>query len=139
MSDWRAGYFNSYLCPTDIDNLTHNHHWCNVFVPGQQNINVLELVPILVAARYFGHEWSNKHVLCFSDNTQVVSAINKGVSVNKMSMSILRELFWLRVYFNFYITARHIPGSCNIIPDMLSRISRYNSIEHSLLPYMCCR
>lgn len=137
-NDWMAGYFNTSLFPTDVHQV-HSHHWSNVYLHGDGNINVLELVPILIAARYFGPRWENFHIVCHSDNTQVVGAINKGVSINKLSMSILRELFWLSVKYNFYLTARHIAGISNVVPDLLSRVSSTNTVKNSLCTSMCCR
>lgn len=43
--------------------------------------------------------------------------LTKGISLNKTSMSILRELFWLSVKYNFHITARHLPGSLNTVNE----------------------
>lgn len=80
--DWIARFFNVDVVPTDIHTIIPNHHWCNV----------LELIHILIAARCFGHMGANCHILCFSDNTQVVAASNKGGSANSVSMIILREL-----------------------------------------------
>lgn len=138
-TDWVAGYFNSYAFPVDLDTLRHSHHWCNVFIEGDLNINVLELVPILVAARWYGPSWTNFHIVCFSDNTQVVSALNKGVSSNPISMMILRELFWLSVKYNFYLTARHVMGVDNVIADLLSRVSVNNNVQSALCDNLCCR
>ena len=54
-----------------------------------------------------------------TDNTQVVSALNKGTSVNANTTSLLRDIFWICVMYNIYLFARHIPGVDNVIPDML--------------------
>lgn len=96
-------------------------------------------MPILIAARNFGHNWANTHVVCFSDNTQVVATVKKRVSINSLSMSILTELFWLSVINNFYITARHIPGTNNVVTDMLSQAFVNNTVQGSLSNFMCCR
>lgn len=137
--DWLAGYFNTSNFPADVYSLNHSHHWCNVYILQENNINVLELVPVLLAARYFGNSWAHTHIVCFTDNTQVASAINKGVSSNKLSMAILREIFWLSVYYNFYITARHFPGNLNVISDMLSQVSTTNRIMSQEYCSLCCR
>lgn len=137
--DWIAGYYNTSVFPADVSLLSHDHHWCNVYVQHDENINILELVPILIAARYFGSNWVNTHIVCFSDNTQVVAAINKGVCLNKVSMSILRELFWLSVKFNFHLTARYLPGRLNVVNDMLSRISVSNHVMSNIFCSLCCR
>lgn len=85
----------------------------------------------------YGPSWRNRKVLLFSDNYQVVSLINKGVSNNGYCMKIMRKVFWESVKFNFHIVARHLPGGRNIIPDYLSRIRVHNEIfRYSYL--MCC-
>ena len=47
--------------------------------------------------------------------------INKGSTSNPLVMDTLRHLFWLSAFFNFKLTARHIPGQCNIIAGAISR------------------
>lgn len=65
--DWIAGYFNSHLFPIDVYSLNHNHHWCNIDVEltASGNINVLELIPILVAACYYGQVWRTNILYVF--------------------------------------------------------------------------
>lgn len=104
-ANWLAGYFNTSSFPADVDLLIHSHHCCNTFLHHDNNINVLELVPNLLPARHFGCQWANAHIVCFSDNTQVVPTINKGVRLNKLSLSILTEILLLSVYYNLYLTA----------------------------------
>ena len=91
-----------------------------VFVP--DNINIQELYPILMAIQRWGHKWRDKKVLCFSDNSHVVSALNKGKSVNSHAMGFLRQLFWLTALYNCHLVAIHIPGRQNVIADALSRV-----------------
>ena len=43
------------------------------------------------------------HVVIFSDNTQVVSMINRGISDNKFYMDLLRDMFFLRLLVGIYI------------------------------------
>ena len=137
-ADWVAGYFNTSLVPVDYSLLTRHLHWLNVDVSEPANINVLELVPVLVAAYRYCSVWSGQHVVCYSDNSQVVGAVNKGTSINKTSMCILRELFWLSASYNFHLTARHVPGCTNIVPDLLSRISCTNVCSHIADYSLCC-
>ena len=135
---WQAGYFNSSEFPVGYDKLcVHHGHWCN-FMISTDNINVLELVPVYLAATAYGHEWTNQHVILYTDNTQVVSCINRGTSVNTSSMGMLRDIFWLSAVNNFHLTARHIRGCDNHIPDLLSRIDEYKDlcVLHGML--LCC-
>lgn len=122
---WIAGYYNSQLIPQIFQISPHlGRHWINLQV-GQEcttNINVLELVPIWLACLLWGHTWKNQQIVCWNDNTQVVASVNKGISANKISMCLLRDIFWQSVHYNFHLVARHIPGILNSGPDFLSRI-----------------
>ena len=136
--DWQAGYFNNEEFPTDIGRCDPYHgHWLNVVVPAN-NINFLELVPIWLALIRFNYDWRNCHVLCMSDNTQVVSMIKAGHSINTDCMILLRRIFWICVTNNIHLTAVHISGHSNIIPDMLSRVSCNGSLSHVMAYPICC-
>ena len=125
---WQAGYFASNLIPNGLSGTNPSHnHWAN-FDCSSDNINVLELVPILLACKKFGHSWRNQRVICYSDDTQVVSCLNRGTSINTLSMEMLRSIFWLSATFNFHITARHISGIYNYLPDLLSRLITHNDV-----------
>ena len=93
-SDWQAGAFLSANVDTlqlGIGDLDADHaHWLNVPVQGDDSINYLELVSIFLALCRFAHNWKDQHVLCYTDNTQAMSAVNRGTSVSKDSMSIIR-------------------------------------------------
>ena len=137
---WLAGYFNSDLRPVGVDQLVpHHQHWLNMNVPADAHISALELIPVVVAARRLAPLWQNQHVVCFSDNSQVVAMLNRGVSTNALSMQLLRELFWLSATNNFHITGRHIPGVDNIVPDMLSRVHTSNDLYAMNTFSLCCR
>ena len=139
-NDWQAGYFNSILRPTGYDGMRDSHdHWKNVCVVDQTNINFLELVPVQQALERCCEQWSDSHVIIFSDNTQVVGMVNKGISQNKDCMDYLRQMFWISATNNIYLTARHIPGVLNFLPDLLSRLYASDSL-HSLQGFdLCCR
>jgi hypothetical protein len=81
----------------------------------------LEVYPMLMAARKWGHRWAGMHVIVFSDNTAAISAINTGTARNDIVMVWLRELFWLSAKLSFRVTARHLPGKFNLLADALSR------------------
>ena len=138
-ADWAGGFFNTDILPVDIDLCDPSHnHWENIGVPDAGNINYLELVPIFIALVRYQDLWRNQHVLCKTDNTQVVSAVNKGVSVNASSMDLLRDMFWICAYNNIYLSAKHIPGISNVIPDALSRVADSNTLSNVLIYPICC-
>ena len=137
-SRWLAGYFNSSDLPVGHNSLNPLHaHWIN-FELDVMNINVLELFPVLLAVQAWGHNWSNQHIVCYSDNTQVVSCVNRGTSTNVHCMSMLREIFWCSAMFNFHITCRHIRGGDNVLPDLLSRVRAVNDLSLISQFGLCC-
>lgn len=144
--DWLAGYFNEQtgIGPSIFDSIDPNHeHWKNICLPlceqRDNNINFWELVPIWMAIKRYAPGCKNMHVVAFSDNLQVVHAVNKGISVNNSSMNLLRQIFWECVKYNVYLTARYIPGECNIIPDLLSRASNVKCVKALTSFDLCCR
>ena len=138
-TDWQAGYFNSDLQPGGLETCNPAHeHWLNVDVNDDTNINYLELVPIWLALKRYSKTWSNCHVVCLSDNTQVVAMLRKGHSVNKQCMVLLRSIFWICATNNIYVTTEHIQGKFNHIPDMLSRIGFSNSLSDLSFGSICC-
>ena len=58
------------------------------------NINILEMWPILVGVRCWGHLSEDHTVVFITDNTQVMAALNSGRSKNKITMGWLRLIFW---------------------------------------------
>ena len=95
-NDWQAGYFNLSNLPRHVDDCVQDHgHWINVNVGDISNINFLELVPVWLALVRNADLWRDSHVLCLTDNTQVVAMLRKGHSVNKSCMVLLRRIFWI--------------------------------------------
>ena len=137
--DWQAGYFNTKSTPQNLNKCCHEHeHWSNLDVTPGAHISFLELIPILQALLRYREKWSDQHVLCMTDNTQVVSAINKGTNINVNTMSILRQIFWICVTYNIYLCARHIPGVENVIPDMLSHVFESDTLDVINDYSICC-
>ncbi|XP_021363407.1 uncharacterized protein LOC110456774 [Mizuhopecten yessoensis] len=86
------------------------------------HINEKEVVAATLAVQNWAPQLANKRVYIFSDNAVTVACINKCTSRNNRIMQCLRYLFWLSVQFNFYLTARHIPGKHNTCADCVSRL-----------------
>lgn len=143
--DWQAGYFDSSDCPTCVADLgadPSHSHWVNYELGDgseeRSNINFLELVPVLLALTRFSVTMADCHFVCFTDNSQVKTYINKGVSSNPASMALLRRIFWLTVQMNSYVTARYIPGGDNDCADMLSRLSSNSPNDIICRYHLCC-
>lgn len=58
------------------------------------NINVLELWPIVFAVKRCVRWWKNRIVNSVTDNTQVKAALNTGRSRNRLPMGWLRLIFF---------------------------------------------
>lgn len=139
-SDWMAGLFNSEDNPKDSFQCDPSHqHWVNICVPQiyRNNINVLEVLPLLMICRKFGSKWRDKRVVVYSDNMQLVTLVNKGSVLNEYCMDIIRFVFWESVKFNFHLCAQYIPGKSNVLADYLSRIGRSGIIFKSQFS-LCC-
>ena len=104
-SDWCAGTWMSDLCST---NDLHGHLVNSISDFADAHISVKEMYPILVALQRWGPKWRDKKIDCMTDNTQVLHAINKGRSVNDLSMSLLRRIFWLTVMYNCHVRDRSL-------------------------------
>jgi len=97
-----------------------------------EHINFKELFMVYVASKRWCKDWSNKHIVVYTDNSSAMSFINKGSCRNAMAMSWLRDLFWMSAVYNFRISARFIPGKLNIAADSLSRIHVLSCFVNSL-------
>lgn len=142
-SDWQAGWFDTAELPTQLSRLQPEHrHWKNIQKPlvtaTDDNINLLELIPVWQSVMRFAPRFRGCHLVLQTDNTQVMSMINCGKSINVSCMCLVREIFWLCIMYNIYLTARYVLGCNNYIADCLSRItsdSLIRSIDDCML---CC-
>ena len=99
------------------------------------HINYLELKAFFLAPKKFQDLCSDNIVLIATDNTTVVSYINKeGV----MRWGPLCALLWRILTWcarkQVTLKARHIPGQQNVVADKLSRLGQTIQTEWSLLP-----
>ena len=99
------------------------------------HINYLELKAVLLALKEFRNLCSDTIVLVATDNTTVVSYINKE---GGMKSGMLCALFWRILTWctrnQVTLKARHIPGRLNVVADKLSRLGQTIQTEWSLLP-----
>lgn len=112
----------------DLQPWVESTHWefPPEFVTVGTDINELEMWPVLSSVLRWGYRWRNKRVVLYTDNNQVLYAINDNKSRNNKVMGWLREIFWSSFVYNFYLTAARIPSAENVLPDCLSRISNVN-------------
>ena len=102
-------------------------------IESRLHINFLELKAVLLALQKFEHLCRDQIVLVATDNTTVVSYINKQGSMKSGSLWALlwRLLSWCHPR-GIILRARHIPGRLNVIADKLSRHSQVLQTEWSL-------
>ena len=97
------------------------------------HINILEMKAVLLALQKFLPLVENKRVLISSDNTSVVSYINKQGGTRSWDLC---ALLWRLASFSskhgIQLTSRHIPGRLNAIADKLSRRNQIVKTEWSL-------
>ena len=135
--DWVGGFYNVSTCPLFTCDTCVDYHWLNITVPPDAHINYLELIPVYIGILLYSAMYPNTHILCYSDNTQVVSMINRGTSANPHAMTLLRHIFWICVEANIHLTARHIPGKSNVTADYISRVT--DNIAMANFPaHLCC-
>ena len=85
------------------------------------SIAVKELIPIVLAAHIWGHEWSRKRILFKCDNQAVVSCLKYGSCRDRHLAFLLRDLAIKAITSSFTYSAVHIPGCRNQQADALSR------------------
>ena len=88
---------------------------------GALHINLLELKAVLLALKRFERLCCNQIVLVCTDNTTVVSYINKegGMKSGSLCALLWRPMLWCNQR-QIVLRARHIPGHLNVIADKLS-------------------
>ena len=86
------------------------------------HINHKEVLAIILAARKWGHLWSNSSVTVLTDSECAKYIIRNGTTANPVVMNYLRELFWISAFYNFDLIPVHIKGHDNILPDTISRL-----------------
>ena len=98
------------------------------------HINYLELKAVLLALKEFTDLCTSQIVLVATDNTTVVSYINKegGMRSGPLCALLWRILTWCSQR-QVTLKARHIPGRLNVIADKLSRLGQTIQTEWSLL------
>ena len=99
------------------------------------HINCLELKAVVCALQHWAPLLQGHKVMVATDNSTVVSYINKqGGTHSAPLLRLTVELFlWLESQ-NIVVRARHIPGCLNVIADHLSRPDQPIPTEWSLHP-----
>ena len=98
------------------------------------HINYLELKAVFLALKEFKDICAGRIVLVATENTTVVSYINKegGMRSGLLCALLWRTLTWCTGN-QVTLKAHHIPGRLNVIADKLSRLGQTIQTEWSLL------
>ena len=98
------------------------------------HINYLELKAVFLALKEFQDLCTDQIVLVATNNTTVVSYINKegGMRSGPLCALLWRILTWCSRK-QVTLKARHIPGQLNVVVDKLSRLGQTIQTEWSLL------
>ena len=93
------------------------------------HINIKELAAVYAAAYRWAPLWTNRRVIVHTDSEVVMAIINKGTSTNSVCTTMLNEMCFLSLQYNFSLFAVHIAGHENIIADSISRFSTHGFIK----------
>lgn len=128
--DWYVGTW-LILGHKGLDGFPRGHiEECSEEWQDNNNINVMELWPVLCAVRRWGAQMRDTGVTIRSDNSQVVTMLNTGRSGNVKCMRWLREIFWLSFIFNVQLVGIYIKSTDNTIADYLSCATNCNVREN---------
>ena len=97
------------------------------------HINCLELKAVIHALQHWAQVLQGHQVMIATDNSTVVSYINKQGGTHSLLRLTVELLLWLEAQ-NIIVRARHIPGCLNMIADHLSRPNQPIPTEWSLHP-----
>ena len=104
---------------------TFDTHWFSQCWPSswwsEQNITLLELVPIVLALDLWAPFLTNRCVIFHSDNMSVVACLNAQSSKERLVMSLIRRFVLRCLSSNILFKSQHIPGFINVASDLLSR------------------
>ena len=93
--------------------------------PSDWSINFREHLCVALAVYCWGQSWSypasTTHVHFWSDNSATVSWVNHRLTSNRSSQGINRLVGLCEAAYQLHVTAAHLPGICNRLPDAGSR------------------
>ena len=103
------------------------------------HINHKEAAAVIMATRWWAPEWEGCHVVIYMDNQAALAMVNKGTTRDDTMMSLLRELFWWSVRFDFSMEARYLKGEYNLFADTAFRLVNNNwLLQWALLNQVSC-
>ena len=101
----------------------------------ENHINWLELKAAFFALQIFCKELTNVHVRMMIDNTTAVACINRFGSKKYHLFQLVREIYDWAIHRHIQLSAMHIPGRLNTVPDEESRNHNLDT-EWQLKPHV---
>jgi len=86
------------------------------------SIAVKELIPVVIAATLFGHQWKSHLIKMVVDNMSVVHVLNLTYSKDPHLMHLIRILVFMAAHFDFWFQAQHVEGKSNHLADGSFRV-----------------
>lgn len=87
----------------------------------EQNIALLELIPIYMGVKMWHEKISNNTLHIQSDNESVVAMISTFFSKDSSINILLKDLALFCMSNNIVLQITHLPGKANVVADRLSR------------------
>jgi hypothetical protein len=91
-------------------------------------INYKEAMIATLALQQWGHLFTNKCVVIYTDNQCAASILSRNTCKNKALMQSMRDMFWTAVKYNFIVKAIYMPGHLQTIPDVISRFHEHGGL-----------
>ena len=110
----------SWGCGAGMD----SSHWFQVEWPESWSgvsIAAKEMVPVVISAAVWGHQWAKCGVLVRLDNMVVVHCLASGAVRDPLLMHLLHCLHLVTATHQIGIEAKHVPGVHHTAADALSR------------------
>ena len=121
-----SGSWGCGAVPSDCQwfQLQWSPSWASVHIAAK------EMIPVVAAVAVWGRQWPGELVQIYSDNMEVVAALNAGACKDQMLMQLMRCLHFFAAHYQLRVTATHIPGKDNVAADALSRdnLSQFFSV-----------
>ena len=93
----------------------------NLYRHSKPNIALLELLAIVMATELWAKHLEGQAIVLRSDNTATVASINSMKSEIPAAQQLLKHMSLNCLHHQIFFKAVHIPGSRNILSDLLSR------------------
>ena len=104
-----AGSFKGSSMGYSVDQLDKiGHAVCDIQEDYRYELSTLRLLCVLCVMLMWGKMWSNSNVFVITKSRSLVRSLRKGCANNDLEAAIIRDLFWLFVYYDFRLIPFYI-------------------------------